>query len=235
MTKEANGNSNKPPEPIDLKPPENTPGCGSDCDCNKPSRNDNRMIKIAVCLVVAVAVGAILIFKTTGTTKNAPISGKGGFPNALDTAGPIGPEGLAGQAGQPGSSLLSIAELDTVAAKLDTVFLVIPAENNAPTTQEAGVSLTAVEQTLKAKGINTGTFTLATNSPDYPEVAAQLTAPGIVVMTKGGGMGMVSGGITETNLMQAYVASTRGGDCGAGCGPKGCPTNAAPAATPSKK
>lgn len=111
MTKEANGNSNKPPEPVDLKPPENTPGCGSDCDCNKPSGNGNRMIKIAVCLVVAVAVGAILLFK----------------------------------------------------------------------------------------------------------------------------MGMVSGGITETNLMQAYVASTRGGDCGAGCGPKGCPTNAAPAAAPSKK
>lgn len=95
MTKEANENSNKPPELVDLKPPENTPGCGSGCDCINPTGNGNKKLKIAVCLVVVVAVGAILLFKTTGVTQNAPVGGKSGFPSALAPTVPNAPA-LAG-------------------------------------------------------------------------------------------------------------------------------------------
>lgn len=234
MTTEANEDSNKPPESVDLSPLKNTQDCGPGCGCNKPSGNGNRKLKVAVCLVVAMAVGAILIFKTTGVTQNAQVSGKGGFANALAPAEPNAPP-LARQPGQLGTSLPSIAALNTAAAKLDTVFLVIPAKDNAPASRETGAALAAVERTLHAKGINTGIFFLPTNSPDYPEVAAQVAAPGMLVLTKGAGMGIVSGGVSETNLMQAYVASTRSEGCGTGCGPKGCPTSAAPAAAPSKK
>ena len=79
--------------------------------------------------------------------------------------------------------------------------------------------LASVERTLNAKGLSTGIFTLKTSSPDYPDVAAKVALPGIAVLSKGGGIGFVSGGISETNLMQAYVVSTRSG----GCGPGGCP------------
>ena len=44
-------------------------------------------------------------------------------------------------------------------------------------------------------------------------------------MSKGKGVGSVSGGITEEKILQAYVASSRAGGCGpSGCGPSssGC-------------
>jgi hypothetical protein len=43
-----------------------------------------------------------------------------------------------------------------------------------------------------------------------------LTLPGILVMSKGRGMGAVSGEITEEKLLQAYVASSRAGGCCSG-------------------
>jgi hypothetical protein len=50
-----------------------------------------------------------------------------------------------------------------------------------------------------------------------------LPLPGMLVMSKGRGMGAVSGEITETKLLQAYVASSRtGGCCPAGDGSAGC-------------
>ena len=54
-------------------------------------------------------------------------------------------------------------------------------------------------------------------------IASQLALPGMLVMCKGGGIGSVSGEITEEKILQAYVASTRASGCGAsGCGPDGC-------------
>jgi hypothetical protein len=106
-----------------------------------------------------------------------------------------------------------------VADKLDTVFLVIPSKDNSPTVKETVTLLASAERTLNAKGLSAGIFTLQASSPDYPDVAAKVTPPGIAVLSKNGGIGFVSGGISESNLMQAYVASTRKG----GCGPGGCP------------
>ena len=110
-----------------------------------------------------------------------------------------------------------------LADNLNTVFLVIPSKDNKSIGKEAGAVLASVERTLNAKGISTGIFTLKITSTDYPDLAAKVVPPGIAVLSKGGGIGFVSGRISETTLVQAYVATIRGGGCGTGdCAPGGC-------------
>jgi hypothetical protein len=168
-------------------------------------------------MIVVVAVAGILIFKTTNAKQNGATSG---FPSSLTSSGTV--INSSGQQGGSGAALAAIADLNKVADKLNTVFIVIPSKDNAPTSKETGVVLASVERNLNAKGLSTGIYTLQATSPDYPDVAAKVTPPGIAILTKGAGIGFVSGGISESNLMQAYVASARKG----GCGPGGCPPSA---------
>ena len=209
MSTQTTDNESKPAETGDSGTQNVAPECAPGCVCEKPVGNGSSKIKVAVCLIVIVAVGGILLFKTTSAKQN---------PGTITKSkGPV--LNSSGQPGGSGAPLAAIADLNTVADKLDTVFLVIPGKDNAPTTKETSAVLASVERTLNAKGLSTGIFTLQAASPDYPDVAAKVTPPGIAVLSKRGGIGFVSGGVSESNLMQAYVASTRTG----GCGPSGCP------------
>lgn len=216
MATDAIKNDEKTSENGDGESAEMLPDCGAGCDCGRPTGN-NTKIKIAVCLVVVVAVAGILVFKTTSARQNPALSTTDGFTNSLVGKGAV--TNSSRQQGGSGAPISAIADLNSVADKLDTVFLVIPSKDNAATSKETGTVLASVEKTLNSKGLSTGIFTLNAASPDYPDVAAKVTPPGIAVLTKGRGISFVSGGISESNLMQAYVASTRSG----GCGPGGCP------------
>ena len=229
MTSECNDNGHDSAGHEKAESPETTSTCEPGCSCEKSTDKGNNKIKLAVCLVVLMAVAGILIFKTTNAKQDSSLSGSNGFSNPRAGKGTV--TNSSAQKGGSGASLSAIAELNTVADKLDTVFLVIPSKDNVPTGKETVALLTSAERTLNAKGLSTGIFTLQTSSPDYPDVAAKVTPPGIAVLSKGGGIGFVSGGISESNLMQAYVASTRKG----GCGPGGCPPPAdGKAAVPCK-
>ena len=217
MTTESNKNDDNSSEHEKAESPETASACGPGCDCGEPSSKGNTKLKIAICLVVVIAVAGILVFKTTNALQNPFLSGTNGFSNSLAGKGAV--TNSSGQQGGSGAPISAIADLNKVADKLNTVFLVIPSKDNAPTSKKTGVVLASVERTLNAKGLSTGIFTLKATSTDYPDVAVKVTPPGIAVLSKGGGIGFVSGGISESNLMQAYVASTRGG----GCGPSGCP------------
>lgn len=217
MTTESSKNDNKSADHEKAASPETASNCPTGCACGEPASKGNTKVKIAICLVVIVAVSGILVFKTTNARQNPSLSGTNGFSNQLAGKGAVTNSSV--QQGGSGAPLSAIAELNTVADKLNTVFLVIPSKDNNSTSKETVKVLTSVERTLNAKGLSTGIFTLQTTSTDYPDVAAKVTPPGIAVLSKGGGIGFVSGGISESNLMQAYVASTRSG----GCGPGGCP------------
>ena len=228
MTAEANDNDTKSAEAKDTGPAREFPSCGPGCGCGETAGKGSTKLKLAVFLIVVAAVCGILIFKTSNARQNTTDSAKGGFSNPYTAASQKATTNSAGQRGGSGALLPSISDLNAVAAEMDTVFLLIPGKDKTPISKKAGVVLASVERTLNEKGLSTGIFTLQTESPDYPGVAVKVTAPGIAVLTKGRGIGFVSGGITETSLMQAYVASTRGG----GCGPKGCPTPAGGAGKP---
>ena len=79
----------------------------------------------------------------------------------------------------------------------------------------------AAANTISAKGSNkVSLFTLKTDSPDYEQIATQVTVPGVLALVKGRGMKAASGEITETKLVQAFVAASSAGSCGSGGG--GC-------------
>jgi len=204
--------------------------CGSDCSCQKPGQYSTSS-KIIICLLVLIAVGSILFFKKTNIADVGPNPETSQFPNISEQANGHGSPNSVSQKAELGPTVASIDVLNTVGAKLDTTFLVIPAATTSKTSQETTEALLAVEKILQAKGIKSGIFVLDKTSSVYSDTAKMMKLPGVIVLTKGGTLGIVSGGITETNLMQAYVASTGKGGCG--CGPKGCPTSAAPA--PDKK
>lgn len=218
MTTEANKIDDKPSETGEEGATVSFPACDPGCACREAVNKGNNKIKIAVCLVVIVAVAGILAYKTTNAKQNAGTNGLTSSPAAMGAV-----TNSSGQQGGSGAPISAIADLNTVAEKLNTVFLVIPSKDNAPTSKETSTVLASVERTLNTNGLSTGIFTLPATSPDYADVAAKVTPPGIAVLTKGAGIGFVSGGISESNLMQAYVASTRGG----GCGPSGCQPPAA--------
>lgn len=188
------------------------PGCGPECGCREPSGKGTK-IKVAVSLVVVLAVCGILIFKTTNAKQHPSVAEVSGFSNALSQSGKGTVSNSAGQRGGRDASLSAIAELNKLAANLDTVFVVVPSKENAPLAKEAATSVGAVEGALNAKGVSTGVYTLQVDSPDYADVAAKVKAPGIAVLTKGKGIGYATGSISESSLMQAYVASTRGAAC----------------------
>ena len=79
-------------------------------------------------------------------------------------------------------------------------------------------------RTIEANmGGRIGIFTLKAGSPDYEQLASQMAVPGVIALTKSGGMGQATGEITEAKLIQAFVAASSVSACGpAECGPGGC-------------
>lgn len=191
------------------------PGCSPGCGCGEPPLKGRQKLKVTIFLVVVAAVVGILIFKPTNARQSAIDPGSAGF--AAPRMGAV--INSSGQQGGSGAAISVLAELTTLASNLDTVFLLIPLQDPAPPGQETETVLAAAEKILNDKGLSTGIYTLKTTSPDYPDIAAEVTPPGIAVLTKGRGTGFVTGRISEATLMQAYVASTRSGGCSSG----GCP------------
>ena len=118
-----------------------------------------------------------------------------------------------------GTMIGALAELNTVAANSDAVFVYLPgkeaAANKAPTAM-----LQAAVRTIEAKGTKCALFTLKAGSADYDKLGPQMTMPGVLALVKGKGMSAVSGEITETKLVQGYVAASSAGACGSGgCAP----------------
>ncbi|MFH1904261.1 MAG: hypothetical protein ABIK53_01890 [bacterium] len=200
--------------------------CGPGCDCGKPSVNTK--VKAVVCLIVLLAISGIFVYKAKNAKQTAPVN------TATAFAAPVAKEVNEQKPEVPtidkqepivGEVLDSLAALNTLAINQDTVFVFVPVKGNDTLSKKITDAIASAEQKIKAAGANLGLYTLQSSSPEYANIAAQLPLPGILVMSKGRGMGTVSGEITEEKILQAYVASSRAGGCGpSGCGPSasGC-------------
>jgi hypothetical protein len=78
-------------------------------------------------------------------------------------------------------------------------------------------------RTIEAQGKKIGLFTLKPGSPDYDQIAKQMSVPGVLTIVKGRGMSAVSGDITEAKLVQGFVAASSAGGCGPSAGAGCCP------------
>jgi hypothetical protein len=118
-----------------------------------------------------------------------------------------------------GREIGALAELNTVAASNDAVFVYVPGKDVSATNPPVAVIESAAKR-IGSQGTKIGVFTLRAGSRDAEQLAAQMTLPGVLAMVKGKGMSPVSGEITETRLIQGFVAAS---NCGpGGCGPGGC-------------
>jgi len=207
--------------------------CGPGCDCGKPGGNTK--IKAAVCLIVLLGIGGVFVYKAQSAKQDtaadtetafsaAGANQVGGQEAAAPTADEKEPAVKATEkTGKVGKDLDSLASLSEVAANQDAVFIFIPATGPYAFDEKMTDAIASAQRKIEATGARIGLYTLQSGSPDYANIAAQVSAPAMLVMSKGRGMGAVSGGITETKILQAYVASSRASACGpGGCGPAAC-------------
>lgn len=241
--------------PEKSKAVEGTENCAPGCSCNCGTSSGSKKIKMAVCLIVLLAVAGIFIYKASHTKQSVSSDSAKDAGFAVTQVAPKSiPVNNAEASGiktekrvekiavtdtqatvkndtasetiqisrKIGESLDSLSSLNKVALSQDTVFVFIPAAKNEFADDTTKNAVTAAQRDLKSKNINIGLYTLPSSSPDYAALSAQVQAPAILVATKGKGMAVVSGEVTETKLLQAYMSSTRGGGCGpssGGCGP----------------
>jgi hypothetical protein len=127
-----------------------------------------------------------------------------------------------------GKPLASLASLSKVAAETDAVFILLAAndqQGNEIITNEIEAAAQKIQQ---SNGNRICAFRLTKDAPNYAYLANQFSVPCVIAMVKGGGMSGVSGQITETKLVQAFVMASRPAS---GC----CPGNADCGPTAPKK
>lgn len=203
-------------------------GCGSGCGCH-PTGTPGKMRWVIGALVL-VAAGVMVVramVKSDGpsTQRSAtafadPVAS----PTSAGTGGPATDSGAITPATETsvGTPIGAFAELNTMAAQTDAVFIFVPgkegASGNPPSTPMKGAV-----RIIESKGLKCGLFTLKAGSRDYDQIAAQMSVPGVLAMAKGRGMSAISGDITESKLLQGYVAASSAGGCGTSAGAGCCP------------
>ncbi len=122
------------------------------------------------------------------------------------------------------ADLNSLASLNKLAADTDAVFVFLAAEEQQ-SNQNIISRIETAAKTINADGIRVSAFKLNKTAPEYAQLAKQFPIPSVLAMVKGRGMSAVSGQISETKLVQAYVAASRptSSCCPTGAGSSACP------------
>jgi len=191
--------------------------CGSECGCHDTgTQSKTRRIIGALVLVAAMAMVARGVVKSNAappqTSEQAfalPIAATNSSTAATTTEKSMEPIG-------------ALAELNAVAAKLDAVFVFLPGKEVTSSNSPAATMNKAV-RTIEAQGKKIGLFTLIPSSHDYDQIEGKISLPAVLAMVKGRGMNAISGDITETKLVQGYLAASSAGGCGASAGAGCCP------------
>jgi hypothetical protein len=116
-----------------------------------------------------------------------------------------------------------LSELDTIAANTDAVFIFLPGKEKASGNPPSAPMRGAARMIESRAAMKCGLFTLKTGTRDYDQIAAQMSVPGVLAIVKGRGMSAVSGEITESKLLQGYLAASSASGCGPAAGSGCCP------------
>jgi hypothetical protein len=109
------------------------------------------------------------------------------------------------------TSIGALSELDSMGKEMRAVFLFVPGKDGVAARP---LSMSSAKRSIEAEwGIKIGLFNLKPGSRDYDELAAKMSLPGVLVILKGGARCAISGDITETNLVQGFLAAVSAGAC----------------------
>jgi hypothetical protein len=191
--------------------------CGPGCNCNATGKPGNKRWVIgAIVLAAAGVLVARDIIKSDGSSSETsgqafalPIAATNSIAAAPTTEKRMEPIG-------------ALAELNAVAVKLDAVFVFLPGKDGTSSNSPAS-TMNKAARTIEAQGKKIGLFTLLPSSHDYDQIEGKISLPGVLAMVKGRGMNAISGDITETKLVQGYLAASSAGGCGPSAGAGCCP------------
>lgn len=178
------------------------PGCGSVCNCR--ATGIGKKSKIIICLIVAIAAAVVLahgIMQKAEAQSDLEqnVSNLSLWANTID----------------------SLASLNQEASPKDAVFLYLPMKGQEPD-ENVKKEIEAAAGKAQSQGTMTTFYVLDEGSEDYLQLTGQVPAPFVLVMVKGSsmnvvpanvsiekGMSVVSGDISEENLLYALVAASR--------------------------
>ncbi len=196
--------------------------CATGCACHGTGSGRLRWVLGVIVLLVAATLAARAMVKNYGATAEpvapafAPLAPATTAESQSPANAPATAEAVETSVGK---TIASLSELNTVAAASDAVFVYVPGKEGS-TGNPPATAMKSAASRIGSQGYKAALFTLDTGSRDYQQLAAQMSVPGVLAMVKGKGMSTVSGEITETKLIQGFVAAS---SCGpAGCGPSGC-------------
>lgn len=106
-----------------------------------------------------------------------------------------------------------ISSYSQIKPSQEVAFIYLPAKNGKMS-NKVQAAMQSAKQTLESKNIKVDLYTLNTSSADF---SAQAKKPAVTVIYKGKGKNTVSGDINTNKLLQAYMAASLSGGCGANC------------------
>jgi len=179
-----------------------------------------------IVLLVAATLVARAVMKTNGTSSQpdaasftSPIVAQ--MPAAEAAPAPATAESTQTPEALAAQEIGAFAELNTLARANNAVFVYVPGKNGTSSNPPAAAIKSATNR-IGSQGYKIGVFTLKAGTRDYEQIAAQMSLPGVLALVKGKGMSAVSGEITETKLLQGFVAAGSAACGPGGCGPTGC-------------
>ena len=176
----------EPTDNVELPKPQAT-ACDSGCSCQATGTSGKRSWVIGAIVLVATGVlVARAVIKSGGASSQTTTPVFAELATAPTPAGESGPatnSAVAAQAAETSvrTSIGALADLNTVAAKTDAVFIFLPgkkgASGNNPSTPMKGAV-----RIVESKGLKCGLFTLKAGSHDYDQIAVQMSVPGVLAM-----------------------------------------------------
>jgi hypothetical protein len=195
--------------------------CGPDCSCNTKSGMPLQ-IKIILFIVIIAVAGAVLsssLIKKTRTKTTAKASTEYAVTasqlpaSSAMTKKDTSVSSVADTQTVSFKHLASLSDLNTVAQDVEGVFILL-IKNDAEKTPGMLKEISAAKKAIASHGMHMGAFQLNKEAPDYTTITSQMPAPGVLVVVKGKGMRGVQGSdITETKLLQAYMAAMQPTSC----------------------
>jgi hypothetical protein len=200
--------------------------CAPGCACHGPASPGRlRWVLGVIVLLVAATLVARAVVKSQGSSTEpatpafAPLAPATMSESQSPATAPATAEATAAGTTR---SIASLSELNTLAVANDAVFVYIPGKDGSPGDPPTAAMKSAASR-ITSQGYKIALFTLQAGSRDHEQLAAQMSVPGVLAAVKGRGMSAVSGDVTETKLIQGFVAASNAGGCGpGGCGPAGC-------------
>jgi|WetSurMetagenome_2_1015567.scaffolds.fasta_scaffold215227_2 hypothetical protein len=200
-----------------------SPACGPECACNA-RKGLSMKSKTIFLTVIIIAAGAVLGNSLIRKSRSAAATPDSGFSAALSMKNSAAAPLSGSQQGQSSETkaagenvsltpLASLASLDTVAREVDGVFILL-VNSETDKTPAMLKEIFSARSSIVSRGMHVSVFHLLKEAPDYAMITSQMPAPGVLVMAKGRGMRGVSGkDITETKLLQAWIAALQPGGC----------------------